>query len=1528
MHLKGKYKERNASIYIYIYPSCFSLTCPSVYLSIHLYYQIFSLSSKWSRSQLGRKMLFKKLLSFMKMFASVNGMQQLYKHKLLLVIFTSFLSNPDPLTAKLSLDCVIRFKLPHVRPYLDQLKGLLMKGTLRETLTKMNLSRNDGDIDVQHREQLFPIIIRILFGRLSARGSGNKSSKDSPAVRRAAILSFLSGLDQSEGEFDYFIYTMVRPFVPSTVDMDLSDIGHGNKSHIKSMIKEVYTMASMKEVSTIPSQRQEGLLNLLSEVIKKFGFKVLEFVPTFMRLILIVLEHAESLRKESDGFIPEPQIEAGELNDDGNEMSNDGRPNRAGKIRTLCFLRLSDLMSQFANSANFIAFGDDMKRIIQPALKNLPNSTINAANAPGLLILLQTMSSHPELIPLLEQDNCAVQSVFKCISDSSNFGVMDCTLKFVDNLLTEGGLYDPEEDLRSTPSGRTGLKLVRANVDLLLSQFTRRLKCNDDDHSKLNATQSQELSILCRVTYLLVENASTDDDLARTLSTLCDLLIPFLRFGRNIREKNRLDILDILSSILPRIGHEAAYSHLQAFARLLGPNRGKAGIKSIDVRQRIVACIAAIATNESELSKGLSAVVAAMHNLNTPNPKRVDEWDFEKVLPVLNGLGSESSADKSWYSFSKSTLTEKQGLKVLMPLMFCCLQLLYDTDGVLSRGAFKALCTLIKTASEQSSNDEMWQRLIETSMMASIRIGIKTHNLAVRKSFILLLSLTARSFATKQSPHLCSDLVVLINDDDPELDFFLNITHVQIHRRSRALARLRKFLGGFTDMNDCTIQTQSLMSILLPLALHPIYECEKKGEEAYAAEAIATVGTITKYLPWGKYQSTLWTALTQISRHESQERYVVAMVCAIIDSFHFDVIVPDTPDADMSEEMKSSEKKDEESRIAKSEDFIWKQLNKKMIPTIESYLMKDTVDRKGKKNKTLRSQIALALVKLFQKLPQHVFEMKFPRLLSVVCQSLTNNESDERDIARKILSRVAASIDVKYLSDIIAALAVALNEGYKLHVRSATLHSILIAISKVYVRPEYKAEAPSTNSFDSCVPAMMDIIQQDIFGTASEMKEVETARKRLVKEAGGTKSLSSLELIGRLVQFNPSSVASSTSSFSAVHALVNPFLERLRDPEVLSSIIGKAKESMSRIVIGISQNSSSSSAEMLPFVFATVSPFVIANGEVPDNDDDMYDSDEERVKGLEVSKTKRSTKKEDNQDANNAAVRKVFNWAPSGLKDAKDSKSAYEMKIQQKLDLRMVQDGANAPKLTGSSRYDSLKSKGTDLNSPATSCAVSFGLSLLHAHLKMNKSNGIEMMCDPFVKILTRCVKHSNDTNAILVSLKCLQVLLRLNLPSITIYRMDLAKCILKILSSMSCNTQNEMVQGSFKTLTLLLAIDKKSAIEYLDNTRLDDTNAITAENKVSNNEDSEPILNQGQMQVLVSILQSALTDAEHHNSTFGVIKALTSRKYVSPEYYDLMDTILKMTVQSQKGTMRQVRPRPRVLLLYLKQFLPQFLIN
>lgn len=47
--------------------------------------------------------------------------------------------------------------------------------------------------------------------------------------------------------------------------------------------------------------------------------------------------------------------------------------------------------------------------------------------------------------------------------------------------------------------------------------------------------------------------------------------------------------------------------------------------------------------------------------------------------------------------------------------------------------------------------------------------------------------------------HRFPDLLPLSSASDPELDFYLNVAHVQLHRRSRALTRLAKMADAMAE---------------------------------------------------------------------------------------------------------------------------------------------------------------------------------------------------------------------------------------------------------------------------------------------------------------------------------------------------------------------------------------------------------------------------------------------------------------------------------------------------------------------------------------------------------------------------------------------------------------------------------------------------------------------------------------------------------------------------------------------------------
>ena len=124
-------------------------------------------------------------------------------------------------------------------------------------------------------------------------------------------------------------------------------------------------------------------------------------------------------------------------------------------------------------------------------------------------------------------------------------------------------------------------------------------------------------------------------------------------------------------------------------------------------------------------------------------------------------------------------------------------------------------------------------------------------------------------------------------------------------------------------------------------------------------------------------------------------------------------------------------------------------------------------------------------------------------------------------------------------------------EGYQLHVRSASLHYVVLALSKINSGSGYLSDKdPPSQIFSLCIPAVMDLIQKGIFGSAIKIKEVEGVSKQFIKEASGGKSFNTLEIVSRMILFKPylalSEIYESNKNArgvaSAGHTLVSPFL--------------------------------------------------------------------------------------------------------------------------------------------------------------------------------------------------------------------------------------------------------------------------------------------------------------------------------------------------------------------------------------------------
>ena len=98
----------------------------------------------------------------------------------------------------------------------------------------------------------------------------------------------------------------------------------------------------------------------------------------------------------------------------------------------------------------------------------------------------------------------------------------------------------------------------------------------------------------------------------------------------------------------------------------------------------------------------------------------------------------------------------------------------------------------------------------------------------------------------KTQPHCAPGLSVL-SKSDSETDFFINITHLQSHRRTRALTQLE---SASTSL-ECRLST--VLDYYIPIVLM----CLADPVSNVAATAVSVVRQISSKLPWPAFKDIL-----------------------------------------------------------------------------------------------------------------------------------------------------------------------------------------------------------------------------------------------------------------------------------------------------------------------------------------------------------------------------------------------------------------------------------------------------------------------------------------------------------------------------------------------------------------------------------------------------------------------------------------------------------------------------------------------
>lgn len=312
-----------------------------------------------------------------------------------------------------------------------------------------------------------------------------------------------------------------------------------------------------------------------------------------------------------------------------------------------------------------------------------------------------------------------------------------------------------------------------------------------------------------------------------------------------------------------------------------------------------------------------------------------------------------------------------------------------------------------------------------------------------------------------------------LRSDDEEVDAFKNITHIQMYRRSKAMRKIADYV------KENNTESGIVSNYVLPMFSHYVADNKYTKFGNLVDTCIESYGKLTSCLKWKSYQNQLVLSIKQIEKFKADLKNVnVRLVVSILDSYSYTT----------------------EKAIAFLTRNILSKLEKLMI-------------NKSGDEENLRVPLALAIVKLLQKLPQKVQDVHLPIVLLKLIHFLRSRTIVVRQSARETLVKVVCSLGIRYVRYIMDELQNALRRGFQKHVLSLTIFSILSALTP-----------KNDENYNSIVRQISAVCKEELFGVEPEVK---------VPEAKNVKSYDIMLLLSRNIQ---------AKTFGD---LVNPFKEIL-----------------------------------------------------------------------------------------------------------------------------------------------------------------------------------------------------------------------------------------------------------------------------------------------------------------------------------------------------------------------------------------------
>jgi U3 small nucleolar RNA-associated protein 20 len=383
------------------------------------------------------------------LFGLFTNPRSLHKSEEVYEAVLRLLANGDIEIQKSALKALFTWKNKSIRPYEENLLNLLDEARFKDEITI--LLQGQTLIQAEHRAELMPVLLRVLYGRAISR-KGVASGRQGMEARRLAVLRSL-GIQDIEGFLEIALGDLK--------DVELIHHGHLNEALIQGDI--------------LSARKQVGFVNMIEVVLKELGTKVAPFTQRLVDAVLFCIIHSSRLLQNEI--------------DDSEDESTTNQPTQTSLLKVARQTGLKCLILLFTNSESFNwneYIEIIVREIVQPRLSNLPIET--AQGISGILRLFFVWSASPKTVMFLGNGEI-LPKVAECLApQKSKDEVKMFALGIIRNIVK---LSDSPSIIQNEPSNKSDVtmkpivqnNLLLENMDHFLIQIGAVLR-NQQDLSK------------------------------------------------------------------------------------------------------------------------------------------------------------------------------------------------------------------------------------------------------------------------------------------------------------------------------------------------------------------------------------------------------------------------------------------------------------------------------------------------------------------------------------------------------------------------------------------------------------------------------------------------------------------------------------------------------------------------------------------------------------------------------------------------------------------------------------------------------------------------------------------------------------------------------------------------------------------------------------------------------------------------------------------------------------------------------------